>query len=177
MDFMECIKSRRSVRKYKSDKVPMECIRKAVEAASFAPSWKNSQVTRYYAVTTEEIKEKVADFVPSFNQPAIKSAPVLMVVTVIKQRSGYNREGQADTSKGDGWQMYDCGASNMQFCLSAKEQGLGTVIMGYFDEIKIAEVLSIPDTEEVAALISLGYPDEEPEMPKRKEVDVLLKEI
>ncbi|MDF2587032.1 MAG: nitroreductase, partial [Anaerocolumna sp.] len=107
MDFMECIKSRRSVRKYKSDKVPMECIRKAVEAASFAPSWKNSQVTRYYAVTTEEIKEKVADFVPSFNQPAIKSAPVLMVVTVIKQRSGYNREGQADTSKGDGWQMYD----------------------------------------------------------------------
>ncbi|MDF2587254.1 MAG: Nitroreductase, partial [Anaerocolumna sp.] len=58
-----------------------------------------------------------------------------------------------------------------------KEQGLGTVIMGYFDEIKIAEVLSIPDTEEVAALISLGYPDEEPEMPKRKEVDVLLKEI
>lgn len=40
--------------------------------------------------------------------------------------------------------------------------------MGYFDEDAIAKDLEIPDTEEVSAIIALGYPDEEPVMPKEK---------
>lgn len=177
MNFTKCITTRRSIRSYQEDKVPFVCIQKAVEAATYAPSWKNTQVPRYYAVTSDEIKQKLVDCLPSFNQAAAKSAPALIVVTAVKYRSGYNREGQCDTSKGTGWQMYDCGASNMLFCLAAKEEGLGTVIMGYFDEASIAELLVIPDTEEVITVMAIGYPNEEPIMPKRKATETILKQI
>jgi nitroreductase len=177
MDFMECVKTRRSIRKFKEEDVAFESIQKAVEAAVYAPSWKNTQITRYYAVSNKDMKDKIAGYLPSINQVAAQSAPVLMVVSVVKYRSGYNREGKCDTPKGTGWQMFDCGLSSMLFCLKANELGLGTVIMGYFDEDAIAKDLEIPDTEEVSAIIALGYPDEEPVMPKRKGTDIILKQI
>lgn len=177
MEFMDCVKTRRSIRKFIDREVPFESIQKAVEAAMYAPSWKNTQITRFYAITSKEIKGKIASYLPSINQQAAQSAPVLMVLSVIKYRSGYNREGQCDTPKGTGWQMFDCGLSSMLFCLKANELGLGTVIMGYFDEDAIAKDLEIPDTEEISAVIALGYPDEEPIMPKRKGIDIILKQI
>ena len=64
-------------------------------------------------------------------------------------------------------------------CLSdflpcCKEKGLGSVIMGIFDEDKITELLEIPEERELAALIAVGWPDIDPEVPKRKSVDDLL---
>jgi nitroreductase len=148
-----------------------------VDAASLAPSWKNSQVTRYYAVKTKEVKDKFVELVPDMNKPATDSASVIIVSTVVKKRAGYNREGVAETFKGDGWEMYDCGQSNIIFCLKAHELGYGTVIMGYFDAEGIQKLIGIPETEEVSSVIALGIPDEDPQMPKRKGADVILKEI
>ena len=76
--------------------------------------------------------------------------------------------------KEDRWQMFDVGAACQTFCLAAKEKGLGTVIMGIFDEDKITELLEIPEERELAALIAVGWPDIDPEAPKRKSVDDLL---
>ena len=70
--------------------------------------------------------------------------------------------------------MFDAGVACQSFCLAAKEYGLGTVIMGIFDEAGISEYLEIPDDQELAALIALGYPDIVPEAPVRKTTDVLL---
>ena len=53
--------------------------------------------------------------------------------------------------------MYDCGLSNMIFLLKAKELGLGTVILGIFDEAKVTEIVGIPDTEEIVSVIPIGY--------------------
>lgn len=177
MQLKKCITSRRSIRKFQPEKIPFECIERAVEAAIFAPSWKNTQVPRYYAVSNEGIKEQITECLPKFNQSAAISAAALIVCTVVRERSGYNREGYFDTLKGTGWQMFDLGASNMIFCLAAKEEGLGTVIMGYFDEKEIARILDIPETEEVSSVIAIGYPAEEPPMPKRKPLTTILKEI
>ncbi|BCN30043.1 nitroreductase family protein [Anaeromicropila herbilytica] len=177
MEFKECIKNRRSIRKFKTEEVSSEDIIKMVDAASLAPSWKNTQVTRYYAVKTKEIKDQMVDLVPGFNQPATSSAPVIIVSTVVKKRSGFNREGQPDTFKGDAWEMYDCGQSNLLFCLEAHELGYGTVIMGYFDAEAIHKLIGAPDTEEVSSVIALGIPEEHPDMPKRKGADLILKEI
>lgn len=177
MQIKKSITSRRSIRVFQPDSIPSECIQRAVETATYAPSWKNTQVPRYYAVSNPAIKEQIVECLPKFNQSAVISAPLVMICTVVKNRSGYNREGYFDTLKGTGWQMYDLGASNMLFCLGAKEEGLGTVIMGYFDEGEIARILEIPDTEEVSSVIAVGYPAEEPVMPKRKAVSAILKEI
>lgn len=178
MDTIETIKKRRSVRKFKQDKISHELIETMIEAAVYAPSWKNTQITRYIAIENEEIKNKIAiEYVPEFNQKSILSAPVLMAVTVMKGRSGFERDGSFTTKKGNGWEMFDCGIASQTFCLAASEYGLGTVILGIFDIEGITELLGIPEEQELVALIPLGYPDESPNAPKRKEIQDVLKYI
>ena len=95
-------------------------------------------------------------------------------MTYIKNRSGFERDGSFSTPKEDRWQMYDAGVASQTFCLAAYEQGLGSVILGLFDQDKIEDMLQLPEDRELAALIPIGYPDEAPVAPKRKPVDDLL---
>lgn len=76
--------------------------------------------------------------------------------------------------KEDRWQMFDVGVASQTLCLAAHEAGLGTVIMGIWDEDGITDLLHIPEDQELAALIAIGYPDIDPDAPKRKSVDDLL---
>ena len=170
----ECIRNRRSIRKFTSQPVSHELLSQIVETASFAPSWKNTQITRYIAVEGDKkaALAKCTDW--SGNTKIMEGAPMVIAVTLIKGRCGYERDGSFSTSKGDHWQMYDVGAANEAFCLAAYEQGLGTVIMGLFDEQAASKLLEIPDDRELAALIAIGYPDEAPAAPARKSVTDLL---
>ena len=70
--------------------------------------------------------------------------------------------------------MFDAGVASEAFCLAAYEQGLGTVIMGIFDEAKAASLLEVPEERELVALIPIGCPAESPAAPKRKSVEELL---
>ena len=175
MNATECIKGRRSIRKYKNDKIDHSILHSIISNTSYSPSWKNTQITRYIAIEDTSIIQKIADdFTPEFNSNIIRQVPMLIAVTFIKERSGYERDGSFSTKKGDRWQMFDVGVACQTFCLAAHEQGLGTVIMGIFDEDKVAEMIGMPEEREMVALIALGYPNEEPVAPKRKTVDDLL---
>lgn len=175
MNTVECIKNRRSIRKYKPASIEHSLIELIVSAASYSPSWKNSQITRYIAIEDSSIQETIAaNYTMAYNAKTIRQAPVLIAVTYITGRSGFERDGSFSTQKGDRWQMFDAGIASQTFCLAAHEYGLGTVIMGIFDDKGIAELLHLPEDREIAALIALGYPDIEPEVPKRKTTDVLL---
>jgi nitroreductase len=172
----ECIKGRRSIRKFADTPVSRDVIADIVETASYAPSWKHTQITRYIAVEGE-LKDKIADECTSAyakNGEIIKNAPMLIAVTFIKNRSGFERDGSYSTPKEGGWQMFDAGVASEAFCLAAYEQGLGTVIMGIFDEAKAASLLEVPEERELVALIPIGYPAESPAAPKRKSVEELL---
>ena len=70
--------------------------------------------------------------------------------------------------------MYDAGVASQTFCLAAYEQGLGTVILGLFDQASIETMLQLPEDRELVALIPVGYPDEAPAAPRRKPVEDLL---
>ena len=61
MEALECIKTRRSIRKFTEQPVTEDEVRQVVEAAAFAPSWKNTQIARYIVVTDKEKKDKLAD--------------------------------------------------------------------------------------------------------------------
>ncbi len=175
MNTVECIKNRRSIRRYKPDPVDHSVIESIVSAASFSPSWKNTQITRYIAVEDSSLLGTIADdYTPAYNSDIIRQAPVLIAVTFRKGRCGFERDGSYSTKKEDRWQMFDAGVSCQTFCLAAKEYGLGTVIMGIFDEDGIAGLLQLPQDQELAALIALGYPDIDPSAPKRKTVEELL---
>lgn len=176
MNATECIKGRRSIRRFKNQPVDHDLLAQVVETASYAPSWKNTQITRYIAVEGELKDHIAAECTSSFpgNGTTIANAPMLIAVTVLKNRCGYERDGSFTTPRKDTWQMFDAGIASEAFCLAAYEQGLGTVILGIFDEAKIVDLLAIPDDRELVALIPIGYQDEEPVAPRRKPVEELL---
>ncbi|MCD7725671.1 MAG: nitroreductase family protein [Clostridiales bacterium] len=176
MTAQDCILGRRSIRRFKADPVSHELLERIVETASYAPSWKHTQITRYIAVEgalKEQIAREATSIYPG-NGNIIANAPVLIAVTIVKNRSGFERDGSFSTPKGDRWQMYDAGIASQTFCLAAYEQGLGTVILGLFDQDKIEKMLQLPEDRELAALIPIGYPDETPVAPRRKSVGDLL---
>ena len=177
MEALECIKTRRSVRKFTGQPVTREELEQVVAAAAYAPSWKNTQVARYIVVTDKEKKQHLADDCMmdfAFNQKTASGAPAMVVLTMITGRSGYERDGSFSTSQGTHWQSFDAGVAAQTFCLAAHALGLGTVIMGVFDEDKVKQVVTIPEGQKVAALIAIGHPAEEPMCPKRKDVETLL---
>lgn len=175
MTAKECIIGRRSIRQFTVQPVPHPLLEQIVETASYAPSWKHTQIVRYIAVEGET-KTKLAACTSTFpaNGKIMESAPMVVAVTIIKGRSGYERDGSFTTLRGDAWQMYDAGVASEAFCLAAYEQGLGTVIIGIFDQEEAASLLEIPDDRDLIALIPVGYPAEAPAAPRRKSVEDLL---
>lgn len=175
MTAKECIMGRRSIRNFTEQPVSHELLAQIVETASYAPSWKHTQIVRYIAVEGET-KHKLAACTSAYanNGKIMENAPMVVAVTVIKGRCGFERDGSYSTHRGDSWQMFDAGVASEAFCLAAYEQGLGTVIMGIFDQKEAAEVLEIPEDRDLVALIPIGYPAESPVAPKRKTVEDLL---
>ncbi|MCR4584710.1 MAG: nitroreductase family protein [Lachnospiraceae bacterium] len=177
MNVKECILGRRSIRKYSDKPVDDDIIREIVEEASYSPSWKHTQITRYIAVKDPALKSRIAKegtTIWAGNGTIIEQAPVLVAVTILKGRSGYERDGSFSTEREDRWQFFDAGIASQTFCLAAHEHGLGTVILGLFDIDTIRNILEIPEDRDLVALIPLGYPAEEPSAPRRKEVSELL---
>lgn len=177
MNAKECLESRRSIRKYKNDAIPVDVLNEIVETAKFAPSWKNTQIARYHVVTNPAMKEKIANDCVcgfSFNTKTLLQAPAIVIVSYVTKRCGYERDGSFTTAKGDRWEMFNAGIATQTFCLAAHDKGIGTCIMGIFDDAKIAKVLSLPEDQIVGAVIAAGYPDEAPEAPARKSADIIL---
>ncbi len=178
METLQCIETRRSIRKFKPQQVEQETVREIVAAAAYAPSWKNTQVTRYTIVENADMKAKIAEEATlgfEHNKGIINGAPALVVVTMVHGRSGFERDGSYSTSKEDRWEVFDAGLATQTFSLAAHDKGLGCVILGIFDEDKVAELIGLDAGQKVAALVAMGYADEAPEAPKRKSVDDLVK--
>lgn len=177
MELVECIAQRRSIREYTAEPVSNETIEGLIAVASYAPSWKNSQTVRYVLVRNPELKENIADdCVLGFasNAKIIRNAPALILVTTLAKRAGYERDGSFTTSKGTHWESFDAGIATQTLCLAAHNEGLGTVIMGIYDERKVIDVVGIPEGQTVAAMVAIGYPAQQPAMPPRKDVPTLL---
>jgi nitroreductase len=169
MDLMEAIKGRRSIRKYKPDPIPEEAFRTLIEAVRWAPSWANTQCWEVVVVKDPKVKSELATALTKTN-PALLSitdAPIVLVLCGKKGVSGF-KKGEAATVKGD-WLMFDTGIAMQTLCLTAHSLGLGTVVVGMFDQKKAEEILGVPKESEVVAMTPLGYPAAEGSAPKRKE--------
>ncbi len=176
MDVITCIKTRRSVRKFKPEPISREIVEDLVLTASYAPSWKNTQTTRYIAITNPEIRNRISrECCGEHNQEIIDGAPMLIATLTVDKRSGFERDGSYTTVRKDNWQAFDNGIATQTLCLAANEKGLGTVIMGMYDIDKAAEIIQVPEGQLLMALVAIGYPDEEPAVPKKKTVEDLLK--
>lgn len=176
MELKECLKQRRAIRVFTEEAVAPELIADLIETTSYSPSWKHTQICRYVAVTGA-LKDRIAEECCTTYQKncdIIKGAPLLMVQCFIKNRSGFERDGSFSTHREGGWQMYDTGIQAGALCNAAYDAGLGSVILGIFDDVKVAELIGLSEDREVVALIPMGYPAEAPVAPRRKPVEDLL---
>lgn len=169
--FDEVLATRRSVRSYDASKTISEAeVRELLVATQEAPSWANQQPSKYYVAMSPEKVEAVSNLVGERNKQNIAGAPVLIVCTYEKGKSGFF-QGQQTNEIGDGWGAYDNGLSNAYFILAARAKGYDTLIMGMRDSNELRKLFNIPAGEEVMAVISLGYRASEPNQPTHRPLD------
>lgn len=175
MELTKCINGRRSIRKYKNEPISNETVTELIKAAQMAPSWKNTQVSRYYVAFSSEAKERIIEALPGFNKERVKGASAIIVTAVVDRIVGCDDDGNYITKLNDGFQYFDNGLQVENLCLRAHEMGLGTLIMGLYYEDKIREQFSIPDNQKIVTVVAVGHPDVSPEAPDRKPAEDIVK--
>lgn len=180
MEAIEMIKGRRSVRKFKDEKVDREVLKEIIEVARFAPSWANFQVARYTFVDdAAKIKELATDGVNGFvyNIDTLKNAKGVAVLSFVKGKSGKLDPNGSDyaTSKSNVWEVFDAGLACQTFCLAAHAKGVGTCIFGIIDEKSISKIINLPEEETVAAIIVYGYQEGDVAVTPRKIADEIMR--
>ena len=173
MEAMEMIYTRRSVRSYEDRPVEKAVLEEVLSAALMAPSWKNTQTANYMVVerSNTELWQKLLGCLPDFNARTVATAPVVIVMTTTHGRCGYEKDGTPTTKKGDKWEMFDAGIACQTLCLAAWDKGLGTCIMGIYDEDKLTHLLQVPEGQYITAVVTLGHPAQTPAAPKRKALE------
>jgi len=145
---LSAIKSRRSIRAYQPDLVPLDDIMTLLDAARWAPSGKNGQPWRFAVIQEDQqLKSRIANL--TAYRKWVDQAPCLVVVFLDKSLM-YDR--QKDTLA--------IGASIQNLLLAAQSRGLGTCWLGEIlnHEDQVRQLLAVPDHLEILAVITVGYP-------------------
>ena len=174
MDALDCILSRRSIRRFKTEPVPQETIKKIVSYARFSPSWANTKTARYLCVSDKSVIEQVARLAPINNRRILLSAPQMVVISAVQGRAGGGWTWNYTPKE---WTMFDSGIAAQTFCLAAHAHGVGTIVLGAYNLDELTAILPLPEEEMLIALIAMGYPDEMPVAPRRKTVEEILRFI
>ncbi|MBR5643379.1 MAG: nitroreductase family protein [Salinivirgaceae bacterium] len=174
VSFDDVIKTRRSVRSYDATKTISEAeVRELLTSAQEAPSWANQQPTKYYVAQSAAMVDSVKNYIGG-NRRNVEGAPVLIISTFERGKSGFFRENPAN-ELGDQWGAYDNGLANCYLILKARAMGFDTLIMGMRDADALRRLFGIPESETITAVISLGYRSGEPRQPQHKNLDDIVK--
>jgi nitroreductase len=144
MDVFEAIQKRRSVRSYELTPVSKELIAKLLEAASVAPSARNTQPWHFIVVTDSQKRKELSKGI---------FAKFLVNVPVVIVACG-------DMKASPDWYAVDTSLALENMILAATAEGLGTCCVGSFDEGQVEKLLGIPENFSVIALLAVGYPRE-----------------
>jgi nitroreductase len=164
MDFEELILKRQSDRKYAPGKVSTEDIMKCIEAARMSPSACNAQPWKFVVVDDRGKLNEMADAAEGMGMNKFTHGVPVMVAVVLEKMNFSAKVGSLVKNKD--YCMLDLGMAVEHFCLQAADLGLGTCIMGWFDEKKIASLLGVPRGKRIPLIIALGHP----EGPTRKKI-------
>lgn len=167
MDVYECIKTRRSIRKFMDADVTMDKIGTIIDAGRFAPCAGNIQNWRFILIKNQGVKEKVAE--AAYQQHWIAEAPVVIVVCAVvdKLEQYYGVRGERLYS------IQNCSAAIENMILTVHSLGLGSCWVSAFDETMLRRALEIPEDVRPQAILPIGHPDEQvPEPPNYTAEDV-----
>lgn len=165
---LDLLKRRQSERKYLDRPVEREKIERITEAGRLSPSACNGQPWHFIVVDDPAVREEVAAATESeilrMNQ-FVRQAPVLIVV--VRGKSNFTSRA-GDLIKQMDYSLIDTGIAAASMVYQATAEGLGTCILGWFDQKKIKKVLGIPSQKKVELVISVGYTDNRQREKMRK---------
>lgn len=164
MDIYEAIKTRRSVRAYQDKPVPDDVLDRILEAARWAPSARNLQPYKFVVVKDPEVRGQLG--VAADDQAFVGQAPIVIVAVT----------NDPDRVMACGVPPYavDTAITLDHLTLAAVSEGLGTCWIGAFSQTRVCEILSVPNTHKVVALMPLGYPADNEAPRTRKSRDELV---
>ncbi len=160
MDILKAIRERRSIRDFRRKEIPKDIIDKLIDALIWAPSAGNLQARKFYFVSDEALKKKIA--IAALNQFFLAEAPLVIVGCADARIS--HRYGERGVSL---YSIQDVSCSLMGMMLVAYEKGLGSVWVGAFDEDAISETLRLPKYLRPVSIVAVGYSSKVPSPPPR----------
>ncbi len=167
-DFLDLATRRHSVRAYSARPVDRAIIDRCLEAARLAPSACNSQPWTFIVIDDPVLREALASAAGGGMLPLnhfTRQAPVL--VAVVAERANMSAR-VGSRVKDKPFAMMDVAIAAEHFCLQAADEGLGTCMLGWFDEPRVRSLLDIPSTARPALMLTLGYPDHHSGAAKRR---------
>ena len=154
MSLVETVLNRRSIRRYEKKEIPNGVLDKILEAGRQAPSAANRQPLHFIVLTDDNIKNKLSK---GFFNRFIKKSSVTIV--------GCANKGDILTGK---WSIVDTTIALQNMVIAAWTMGVGSCWVGDFNEDRVKQLLKIPNKWNVVALVSFGYPAEQPKPRKKK---------
>ncbi|MFH0842733.1 MAG: nitroreductase family protein [Bacteroidota bacterium] len=170
---LEIILSRQSDRKYSDRIVEQEKLERVIEAGRMAPSACNAQPWKFVVITEPALLKKmaVASHAKLLNvNRFVDQAPVIIVV--VREMPNITSK-IGGTIKDKDYSLIDIGIASENICLQSRAEGLGSCMIGWFDESEVRKILGIPAKKRVQLLITIGYSLSE----QRKKVRKLKEEV
>jgi nitroreductase len=158
VDVSEAIAKRRSIRTYKNTPLEPKQVERLLEAARQAPSARNEQPWRVVVVTNPKIRKELQH--ACMEQSQVGEAPLVLCGCIGAPRSGEKSQYQ--------FQIMDLTLAFSFASLQAVELGLGSCWIGDFNPKQVKNLLRIPESQTVVALLTVGYPHYSPPASTRK---------
>ena len=160
MDTLECIATRRTIRKFQDIPVEFEKVGNILDAGRYAPSAGNLQNWKFILITDKNNRQEIAK--ACFEQYWVGHAPIIIIVCSepTKTKRFYEKMGEK-------YSIQNGAAVIENMLLAVHAQGLGSCWIGAFEDEAIKRLLAIPDDVFIEGVLPVGYPDELVPMPQR----------
>ena len=165
---LDLIISRQSDRKYSNKPIEKEKLARIIEAGRMAPSACNAQPWKFIVVNEPGLIEKIAEAASAKllgMNSFVGQAPLLLVI--VREQPNFSSKIGGTIKKKD-YSLIDIGIASENICLQATAEGIGSCMIGWFDEKLLRKLLGIPASKRVELIITLGYSLSELRTKKRK---------
>jgi nitroreductase len=167
-EMLKLIRNRQSDRSYSNKAVEKEKLERIIEAGRMAPSACNAQPWKFIVVDDPVLLNQLAEAASAKllgMNSFVGQAPVQIII-VREKANMSSRIGK--TVKNKDYSLIDIGIASANICLQSTAEGMGSCIIGWFDEKMVRKILHIPASKRVELIITIGYAAKEIREKRRK---------
>jgi nitroreductase len=152
MKVYEAMITRRSIRRFKDKSISDEIVTNLLETARLAPTGGNRQAWEFIAIRNPKRIKSIKMF-----SEGLGGTPTLIIAAITPDRRPIT--------------LLDIGMATENIMIQCIEFGLGSCAVASFNEEPVKNLLEIPKEKELVLLLAIGYPDGEPRLRPKKELE------